>query len=97
VRARIGIESGSALVGDLGTPFRSTYTAVGDCINLASRLEAVAKETTESLIIGPTAQAKLSRHATRSLGEITLRGVSAPILIHALPAPEVRHKTGKIA
>jgi adenylate cyclase len=97
VRARIGIESGSALVGDLGTPFRSTYTAVGDCINLASRLEAVAKDKAESLIIGPTAQAKLSRHATQSLGEITLRGVSAPLLIHALSAPEVRHKTGKIA
>lgn len=40
VRVRIGIESGEALVGDLGTQFRSTYTAVGDCINFASRLEA---------------------------------------------------------
>jgi adenylate cyclase len=97
VRARIGIESGLALVGDLGTHFRSTYTAVGDCINFASRLEAAAKNTPESLIIGPTAQAKLSRHTTRSLGEITLRGVSVPILIHALSAPEERHKTGKSA
>ncbi|MDR2165417.1 MAG: adenylate/guanylate cyclase domain-containing protein [Zoogloeaceae bacterium] len=88
VRVRIGIESGQALVGDLGTPFRSTYTAVGDCINFASRLEAVAKNTAESLIIGPTAQGKLRRHATRSLGEITLRGVSVPILIHALSSPE---------
>jgi adenylate cyclase len=92
VRARIGIESGLALVGDLGTNFRSTYTAVGDCINFASRLEAAAKNTPESLIIGPTAQAKLTRHTTRSLGEITLRGVSVPILIYALSVPEKRHK-----
>jgi adenylate cyclase len=87
VRVRIGIESGPALVGDLGTPFRSTYTAVGDCINFASRLEAAAKNTEASLIIGPTAQAKLSRHTTQALGEITLRGVNAPILIHTLPGP----------
>lgn len=44
VQVRIGIESGQALVGDLGTPFRSTYTAVGDCINFASRLESAAKD-----------------------------------------------------
>ncbi|GHT94109.1 guanylate cyclase [Betaproteobacteria bacterium] len=87
VRARVGIESGPALVGDLGTPFRSTYTAVGDCINFASRLEAAAKNTPESLIIGPTAQAKLRRHTTRSLGELMLRGVNAAIVIHALSAP----------
>lgn len=94
VRVRVGIESGSALVGDLGTTFRSTYTAVGDCINFASRLESAAKNTTESLIIGPTAQAKLRRHATRSLGKIMLRGVNMPIVIHALAAPAVRaHET----
>jgi adenylate cyclase len=87
VRARVGIESGSALVGDLGTPFRSTYTAVGDCINFASRLESAAKNTTASLIIGPTTQAQLSRHPTDPLGEITLRGVPAPIKIYAPAQP----------
>ena len=86
VRVRVGIESGSALVGDLGTPFRSTYTAVGDCINFAARLEAAAKNIEASLIIGPTAQAKLTRHTTQSLGEITLPGIPTPILIHTLPA-----------
>ncbi len=79
VRVRIGIESGSALVGDLGTPFRSTYTAVGDCINFASRLEAAARDLPTQVVIGPTARSKLTRHATQSLGQISLRGTQTTI------------------
>lgn len=54
-RVRIGVETGPALVGDLGTRFRRTYTAVGDCINLASKLQAVARNLPTDLIIGPLA------------------------------------------
>lgn len=54
-RVRIGIETGPALVGDLGTRFRSTYTAVGDCINLASKLQSAARNLPTDLIIGPLA------------------------------------------
>jgi adenylate cyclase len=43
------------LVGDLGTPFRRTYTAVGDCINAASKLQAAAKILSCDLVVGPTA------------------------------------------
>ncbi|MDR3323587.1 MAG: adenylate/guanylate cyclase domain-containing protein, partial [Zoogloeaceae bacterium] len=85
VRVRIGIESGKALVGDLGTPFRSTYTAVGDCINFASRLEAAAKDLPFSLVIGHEANARLKRHATRPAGEIRLRDTSTVIRIYTVP------------
>lgn len=78
VSVRIGIESGPALVGDLGTAFRSTYTAVGDCINFASRLEAAAQDLPTQLVIGAKANSQLRRHKTRSLGEITLRGTQNP-------------------
>lgn len=54
-RVRIGVESGSVLVGDLGTVFRHTYTAVGDCINTASKLQAVAKTMSCDLVVGPVA------------------------------------------
>jgi adenylate cyclase len=54
-RVRIGVESGSVLVGDLGTSFRHTYTAVGDCINTASKLQAVAKTLSCDLVVGPVA------------------------------------------
>lgn len=79
VRVRIGIESGRALVGDLGTAFRSTYTAVGDCINFASRLEAAARDLPAQLLIGASANAQLKQHRTTSLGQITLRGTQTSI------------------
>lgn len=74
LRVRIGIENGQALVGDLGTPFRSTYTAVGDCINFASRLEAAARELPTPLVIGSSANAKLKSHETCAVGSVQLRG-----------------------
>lgn len=54
-RVRIGVETGPVLVGDLGTEFRRTYTAVGDCINTASKLQAIAKALPYDLVVGPVA------------------------------------------
>lgn len=84
VRVRIGIESGQALVGDLGTPFRSTYTAVGDCINFASRLEAAARDLPTQLVIGSAANKKLKKHPTCSLGSIFLRGTDTHIEVFSV-------------
>jgi len=84
VRVRIGIESGKALVGDLGTSFRSTYTAVGDCINFASRLESAAREHPTPLLIGPVANAKITRFATHCVGTINLRGTETFMDIFSL-------------
>lgn len=87
VQVRIGIESGRALVGDLGTAFRSTYTAVGDCINFASRLESAARDLPTQLVIGAAANALLQQHATLSLGAITLRGTQTTIEVFTVQTP----------
>ena len=79
LRVRIGIDSGPVLVGDLGTAFRSTYTAVGDCINFASRLEAAARDLPTQLLIGSAANRQITQHLTMSLGAITLRGTQTKI------------------
>ena len=84
VRVRIGIESGEALVGDLGTQFRSTYTAVGDCINFASRLEAEATNLRVQVVIGPVAKQLMTRHKTIPLGKHPVRGTSTEINLFAL-------------
>lgn len=86
VCVRIGIESGRALVGDLGTSFRSTYTAVGDCINFASRLEAAARDLPTQLVIGSAANSRLALHRTVSLGRITLRGTQSSIEVFTVRA-----------
>ncbi len=84
VRARIGIESGLALVGDLGTPFRSTYTAVGDCINFASKLQESARDLECALVIGPGTKKLLPEERLVALGEIRLRGYDQPVSIYSI-------------
>jgi class 3 adenylate cyclase len=54
---RIGIESGRALVGDLGSTSRSVFTAVGTCINTASRLQELGRDLKCDLVVGPAAAA----------------------------------------
>jgi adenylate cyclase len=74
VRVRIGVESGHAMAGDFGTSSRSIYTAVGDSVNLASRLETAARDYPYDVIVGPGAATRARRHEFLPLGEIILRG-----------------------
>lgn len=93
VRVRVGIESGHAIVGDLGTEFRSTYTAVGDCINFASKLQEAAKSLPVQIVVGPRASALIKGHTLVSLGVVDVPGAGQSLelftpfaLIKPLPA-----------
>lgn len=81
-RVRIGIESGSALVGDLGTQFRRTYTAVGDCINTASKLQNAAKTHPHDLIIGHQAAQLTTAFSLIEIGTIRLSGQNQPLPLY---------------
>ena len=72
---RIGIASGPALVGDLGTTFRIAYTAVGDCINLASRLQQASREVDVSILVSGSSALLCRRHRLRPLGRLPVRGL----------------------
>ncbi|WP_229464351.1 CHASE2 domain-containing protein [Massilia sp. 9I] len=74
LRARIGIESGPAVAGDFGTSFRSIYTAVGDSVNTASRLEQAARDFPYDVIVGAGTVERALRHQFIALGERRLRG-----------------------
>lgn len=81
-RVRVGIETGPALVGDLGTKFRSTYTAVGDCINLASKYQAAARNLSTDLVIGPlTAQASTTGGDLIPIAAIQIPGKTTPVAL----------------
>lgn len=84
LRVRIGIESGLAMAGDFGTSFRSIYTAVGDSVNTAARLEQVARDFTYNIIIGPGAVERAQRHRFLALGERLLRGKEKTTSLYTL-------------
>lgn len=84
LRVRIGIESGLAMVGDFGTAFRSFYTAVGDSVNTASRLEQTAREFTHDVIIGEGTASSATRHRLVLLGQRLLRGKENIVNLYTL-------------
>jgi adenylate cyclase len=84
LRVRIGIESGVAMAGDFGSSSRSIYTAVGDSVNTASRLQVLARNYPHDIIVGQGAVACAHRHRFCLLGEVTLRGKEKPTTLYAL-------------
>jgi len=88
IRVRIGINSGSAVVGELGSTSRQSYTAIGDAINVASRLQEYAKIVKTDLLIGQEAARLAIHHKLRAFGYVTLRGRVAPELLYVLDESE---------
>lgn len=86
LRVRIGVESGAAMAGDFGTSFRSIYTAVGDSVNIASRLEHAAREFPHDVIVGAGTVERARRHHFIALGERLLRGREIPSTLFTLDA-----------
>jgi adenylate cyclase len=84
LRVRIGIESGAAMAGDYGTAARSIYTAVGDSVNTAARLEQAARDYPHDVIVGEGTAALAQRHSLLPLGERQLRGKGRPTRIYTL-------------
>jgi adenylate cyclase len=86
VRIGIGIASGELIAGYTGTQQRATYTCVGPTVNLAARLEAYTKEAGKGILIDGATQAALQgRVASSALGAVELRGIAAPVPLHAVP------------
>lgn len=88
LRVRIGIESGVAMAGDYGTEARSIYTAVGDSVNTAARLEQAARDYPHDVIVGEGTAALARRHHLLLLGERQLRGKGRPTRIYSLEQGE---------
>ena len=95
-RARIGLHLGDALVGNFGTPDRFEYTAVGDTVNLASRLEGLNKHYgTRVLASQAVRDAAGPDFEWRSLDRVAVAGRTGGTLVSELlgergrVAPEV--------
>ncbi len=80
-RTRIGIETGPAVVGDVGGSRKLDYTAYGSAINFAAKLEAANKIFGSSIAVGPHAVAACPAVAFRPLGLIAPSSELEPILV----------------
>ena len=79
----IGVNTGEAVVGNMGSDSRFDYSAIGDAVNLAARLESSTKEVGKDIILGhETIKGYTGNYAT--LEPIYVKGKEKPIKIYTI-------------
>jgi adenylate cyclase len=83
----IGLNTGYAIVGNIGSELKSDYTAIGDTVNVASRLESLNKQFGTGIIVSEsTVEGIRDVFTVRDLGAIPVKGRAEPVQIYELIA-----------
>jgi predicted ATPase/class 3 adenylate cyclase len=88
---RLGVHTGSVVVGDMGSSGRQEHLATGDTVNIAARLEALAAPNTV-VLSSVTARLVREAFALADLGPQTLKGVAEPLHVFRVLGPLEAHE-----
>jgi len=82
----IGLHAGEAVIGHVGSSARHDYTAIGDVINVASRLESLTKDAGFRMVVSQVVAARLGEsESLRALGPMAIKGHS-PVDVYGYDA-----------
>ncbi|MCX7285372.1 MAG: adenylate/guanylate cyclase domain-containing protein [Novosphingobium sp.] len=87
-RTRVGVHYGEAVVGNFGGEGRIQYTALGDAMNTAARLEGANKTLDTKVLVSREAAERSGLDWFRPMGEVVLRGRSTPVQVFE-PVPDM--------
>lgn len=93
-KTRVGLHHGDAIVGNFGGEGRIQYTALGDSMNTASRLESANKQLASNVLVSREAAEMSGLDWFRPLGKVVLRGRATPIEVME-PVPEMAENERK--
>jgi adenylate cyclase len=84
IEARIALNTGEAIVGEIGSERRVDYTVLGNAVNVAARMEEFVA-TAGDIVVGPaTYEAVRGRYKVARLGHYSLKGLSTPVPMYKI-------------